>query len=319
MKIRLLAPCLFGLLLWSGLSTGQLVLEQEQLWQALLGQGEGLARIVVWELRLPRALLAFTVGALLALSGLVMQTVSRNPLASPGLTGVSAGAAAALVAGTLLLQVSVGWMPWLAIAGGLLAGLLTLLLAGGRQLQPARVVLAGVAVTALCGGLTTTLLLKAGSDAGEFLFWMAGGVAGRSWPQLTLLLACAVFPLLALWSTRRNLLLLNGGDEMALSLGLRPGRWRTWYLMLATVLAAITVAVAGPVGFVGLLTPHMVRFLSPGRQLPLGASLLLGGLLLMAADVLARLPGAAQEIPLGVMTAILGGPLLVYLMIKEKI
>lgn len=319
MKTPLLMSFLFVLLLWGGLSTGQLALEQGLLWQALLGREEGLARVVVWELRLPRALLSFAVGALLALSGLMMQTVSRNPLTSPGLTGVSAGAAAALVAGTLLLQASVGWMPWLAIFGGMVAGLLTLLLAGGRQLQPARVVLAGVAVTALCGGVTTTLLLKAGSDAGEFLFWMAGGVSGRSWPHLSLLLACAVLPLLALWVTRRNLLLLNGGDEMALSLGLRPGRWRAWYLVLATVLAATTVAVAGPVGFVGLLTPHMVRFLFPGRQLPLVANLMMGGLLLMAADVLTRLLDTTQEIPLGVMTAILGGPLLVYLMIKEKI
>ncbi|OIN13510.1 FecCD family ABC transporter permease [Oceanisphaera psychrotolerans] len=319
MKSLIFALILVPVLLWCGLALGRLPLSSAQIWAALLGQGEGLASVVVWELRLPRALLAFVVGASLALSGLVMQQVSRNPLASPGLTGVSAGAALAVVAGILLLKAGVNLTPWLAIIGGLGAGLLTLLLAGGRQLQPTRIVLAGVAVTALCGGLTTTLLLRAEADAGEFLFWMAGGVAGRSWPQLLLLLCCMAPPLLALWLTRRNLELLSGGDDMALSLGLKPARWRAWYLVLATVLAASTVAVAGPIGFVGLLAPHMVRFCWPGRRLPMGLSLLLGGVLLMSADLLARLPGTAQEIPLGVMTALLGGPLLLWLMVKEKV
>ena len=319
MKSLIFLLIMLPVLLWCGLTVGRLSLSSAQLWAALLWQGDSLAQVVVWDLRLPRALLAFLVGASLALSGLVMQRVSRNPLASPGLTGVSAGAALAVVAGILLLKSDSSQTPWLAIIGGLIAGLLTLLLAGGRQLQPTRIVLAGVAVTALCGGLTTTLLLQAEADAGEFLYWMAGGVAGRSWPQLTLLLSCMAPPLLALWLTRRNLELLGGGDEMALSLGLRPARWRAWYLILATILAASTVAVAGPIGFVGLLAPHMVRFCWPGQRLPMGLCLLLGGILLMAADLLARLPGTAQEIPLGVMTALLGGPLLLRLMVKEKV
>lgn len=319
MTPSLLLVLMVPLLLWSGLTVGHLALPADQLWSALLGQGDGLARTVVWELRLPRALLALLVGASLAVSGQVMQRVSRNPLASPGLTGVSAGAALAVVAGILLWQAGVALTPWLAVAGGLLAGLLTLLLAGGRQLQPTRIVLAGVAVTALCGGITTTLLLRAEADAGEFLFWMAGGVAGRSWPQVQMLLGCMAPALLALWLTRRNLALLENGDEMALSLGIRPARWRVWFLLLATLLATSTVAVAGPIGFVGLLAPHLTRFLWPGTRQPFGLCLLLGGVLLMGADVLARLPGTAQEIPLGVMTALLGGPLLLWLMVKEKV
>ncbi|NHH99599.1 MULTISPECIES: FecCD family ABC transporter permease [Oceanimonas] len=319
MKLQLLLAAMMPLLLWGGLAAGHVPLGTERLWAALQGQGDGLAQVVVWELRLPRALLAFVVGGCLALSGLVMQRVSRNPLASPALTGVSAGAALAVVAGILLGQAGIGLTPWLAMAGGLVAGLLTLLLAGGRQLQPTRIVLAGVAVTALCGGLTTTLLLRAEADAGEFLFWMAGGVAGRSWPQLQLLLWCVVPALLALWLTRRNLAVLENGDDMALSLGIRPARWRAWYLLLATLLATSTVAVAGPIGFVGLLAPHLVRFLWPERRQPFGLCLLLGGVLLMGADVLARLPGTAQEIPLGVMTALLGGPLLLQLMVREKL
>lgn len=307
-----------ALLLLAGIGIGPMRLDAQQIWQGLLGQDAGLARIAVWELRLPRSLLAFWIGAMLALAGFLMQTVSRNPLASPSLTGISAGGSLAVVAGSLLVGVPAAGLPWLAWLGCLLAGALTLALAGLRRLDPGHVVLAGLAVTALCGALTSLLLVRAQADAGELLFWLAGGVAGRSWDHLSLLLAWALLPLTLLLLTLRPLWLLAGSDDSARSLGLDPGRWRLWFLLLASALAAPTVAVAGPVGFVGLLVPHLARRLGgrPGGA-SLGLCLPLGGCLLLGADVLGRLLSRGQEVPIGILTALMGGPWLLWLLLRQ--
>jgi len=317
------APWVCGLLLpggllLAGIAIGPMHLEGAQIWRGLLDPQAGLARIAVWELRLPRSLLAFWIGGVLALAGFLMQTVARNPLASPSLTGISAGGSLAVVAGSLLVKVPTAALPWLAWLGCLLAGALTLALAGLRRLVPGDVVLAGLAVTALCGALTSLLLVQAQADAGELLFWLAGGVAGRSWDHLTLLLAWALLPLLLLLLTLRPLWLLAGSDDSARSLGLDPGRWRLWFLLLASALAAPTVAVAGPVGFVGLLVPHLARRLGgrPGVA-SLALCLPLGGCLLLGADVLGRLLSRGQEVPIGILTALLGGPWLLRLLLRQ--
>ncbi|WP_369623885.1 FecCD family ABC transporter permease [Marinobacterium sp. BA1] len=287
------------------------------LWQLSQGQGEPLQRILFWELRLPRTLLALLVGAALATAGGLMQGVTRNPLAAPDLTGVVAGAACMVVILSTLASVDAAWYPLAGVAGGTLVGALTFALAWKNGLMPVRVVLAGVAMSSVCVAVMTGLLVFSGAEAGELFFWLAGGLSGRGWSQLAEVFAWTVLPLLlaVLLVQRFRVLLLD--DAIGRSLGISVSRWRLVFMLLAVVMTAGAVTVAGPVGFIGLVVPHITRRLLSEQSaawLPLNA--VLGGVLLLSADVLARLSATAQEIPLGVVTALLGGPWLILLMHK---
>jgi len=284
------------------------------LWQLVQGEGDMMQRIVLWELRLPRTLLALLVGAALATAGGVMQGVTRNPLAAPDLTGVVAGTACMVVVLVTFASIEAVWFPLAGIVGGVLVGGLTFALAWKNGLMPLRVVLAGVAMSSVCVAVMTGLLVFSGAEAGELFFWLAGGLSGRGWQQLGQTVFWISVPLvlvLLLWRRFRVLLL---DDAVARSLGISVSRWRLVFMLLAVVMTAGAVTVAGPVGFVGLIVPHISRQLLSEQSalwLPLNAGL--GAFLLLSADVLARWPAMAQEIPLGVVTALLGGPWLIWL------
>lgn len=196
-----------------------------------------------------------------------------------------------------------------------MGGMVTFVIAGRGRLQPERVVLAGIAVTALCTALTTGTLLISGSEAAELYYWLAGSLMGRGWLQLKLVALWLIFPLVVVLLLRRPFRVLQLDDELALSMGLAVGRWRLLFLVLALIMAAALVSVTGPVIFIGLVAPHIARRLI-GNQfqhwLPLSA--LLGGLLLLAADTLARQLAFPQELPVGMLTALIGAPWLLYLL-----
>ncbi|MCS4505616.1 iron ABC transporter permease [Arhodomonas aquaeolei] len=278
--------------------------------------------LVVGAERLPRAILAMLVGASLAVSGALMQTLTRNPLASPGILGINAGAmlfvvvsAAALGAATPLTLV------WAAFLGAAAAAALVYLL--GRQpgagVSPLRTVLAGVAVSALCVSFAQGLLVIDQQRFGSLLFWLAGSVSARELATVTPLLPFfLVAGLLCLLLVRQlNVLALD--DEVVRALGQHTGRVRLAVGAVVITLSGASVALSGMIGFIGLIVPHLARGLfGRDHRWLLPACTLLGAALLLIADTLARVVIPPQEIPVGVMTALLGTPLFLYLASRKR-
>lgn len=286
---------------------------------SLVGHGDPSSSFVVTELRLPRALVAFGVGAGLAASGVILQGLTGNALAAPDLVGVSAGAqTAAVVVIVALPDLPVAVLPACAFAGALAASALVYALAwrGGGS-SPSRLLLIGVGITTL--GYAIVLGVISSVDevihASQLVTFMAGTVYGRGWQELaTLAPWLAVGLPLALLSARQlDSLVL--GDDTAGALGLRIEAERLRLLALAAGLAGAAVAVAGPVGFVGLMAPHAARRLAgAGHAAVLTAAVMLGGCLVLIADALARTAFAPVDIPVGVVTAIIGAPYLIWLL-----
>ncbi len=284
----------------------------------LLGAGDPSSSFVVTELRLPRALVAFGVGAGLAASGVILQGLTRNALAAPDLVGVSAGAhTAAVVVVVALPDLPIAVLPACALAGALLASALVYALAWRGGSSPSRLLLIGVGITTL--GYAIVLGVISSIDelihASQLVTFMAGTVYGRGWHELaTLVPWLAVLLPLALLSARQlDSLVL--GDDTAGALGLRIEAERLRLLAIAAGLAGVAVAVAGPVGFVGLMAPHAARRLvGAGHATLLSTAAMLGGCLVLVADAAARTAFAPVDIPVGVVTAIIGAPYLVWLL-----
>ncbi|HEI3659943.1 TPA: vitamin B12 ABC transporter permease BtuC [Escherichia coli] len=274
--------------------------------------------LFVWQIRLPRTLAVLLVGAALAISGAVMQALFENPLAEPGLLGVSNGAGVGLIAAVLLGQ---GQLPnWAlglcAIAGALIITLILLRFAR-RHLSTSRLLLAGVALGIICSALMTwAIYFSTSVDLRQLMYWMMGGFGGVDWRQSWLMLA--LIPVL-LWiccqSRPMNLLAL--GEISARQLGLPLWFWRNVLVAATGWMVGVSVALAGAIGFIGLVIPHILRLcgLTDHRVLLPGCALA-GASALLLADVVARLALAAAELPIGVVTATLGAPVFIWLLLK---
>lgn len=300
------------------LAVGSVTIAPAEIWAVLQGEGSLLHSTLIWDLRLPRTLAAFATGGLLAVAGALMQVLLRNPLADPYVLGLSGGAAVgALLAmlasmGTLLISGS-------AFAGAMLATVLVFGLAHGTGSWTAsRLLLTGVVVAAGWGALITLMLaLTPSYKLPGMLYWLMGDVsyARTPWPAL-LVLALAILVIMPL---ARNLNVLARGSMQAAALGVsvRPLEW-TIYL-LASLLTATAVTTAGSIGFVGLIVPHMLRLvLGNDQRIILPASALAGGTLLVLADTLARTVIAPEQLPVGVITALLGVPTFLYLLHRSR-
>lgn len=303
-----LALVLVGL---AGLWLGEVSLSGQQVAQALADPASG-PGIVLWEVRAPRTVTAMLVGAALGLAGALMQGLLRNPLAEPGVLGVSAtGAAVAALALVLGLGSVAGLVEGAALVGALLAGGLLALVAM-RVSDPATLILLGVALSSFAGAATALIFNLSPSPiaTAEIMSWLLGSVENRGWPDAGwMALALVVAGGLA-WTTRAGLNQLALGDEVAMTSGVNMGRMRWLAILAAAVATGAAVAVAGVVGFVGLVAPHLVRQwvgASPGRVLM--PSALAGALILGLADALARIVPTDQELKLGVFTALIGAPL----------
>lgn len=274
--------------------------------------------LFVWQIRLPRTLAVLLVGAALAISGAVMQALFENPLAEPGLLGVSNGAGVGLIAAVLLGQ---GQLPnWAlglcAIAGALIITLILLRFAR-RHLSTSRLLLAGVALGIICSALMTwAIYFSTSVDLRQLMYWMMGGFGGVDWRQSWLMLA--LIPVL-LWiccqSRPMNMLAL--GEISARQLGLPLWFWRNVLVAATGWMVGVSVALAGAIGFIGLVIPHILRLcgLTDHRVLLPGCALA-GASALLLADVVARLALAAAELPIGVVTATLGVPVFIWLLLK---
>lgn len=294
--------------------TGSAELSGGELLAALAGGGDSLARTVVWDLRLPRALAGFATGGLLALAGCLMQVLLRNPLADPYVLGVSGGAAVGALTlmllgfGSLLIQLG-------AFGGALTVTALVFALGrGDGSWSATRMLLTGIVLAAGCGAVISILLaLGPDSSLRGMLFWLIGDLAyapppGRALATLALGLAAAML-------MARNLNALAGGDAQATLVGVDTRRLRPAVYALASLLTAVAVTTAGSVGFVGLVVPHAMRLLLGANQRRLlPAATIVGGCLLVIADTVARTIAAPRQLPVGALTAILGVPVFLYLL-----
>lgn len=274
--------------------------------------------LFVWQIRLPRTLAVLLVGAALAISGAVMQALFENPLAEPGLLGVSNGAGVGLIAAVLLGQGQLlNWALGLcAIAGALIITLILLRFAR-RHLSTSRLLLAGVALGIICSALMTwAIYFSTSVDLRQLMYWMMGGFGGVDWRQSWLMLA--LIPVL-LWiccqSRPMNMLAL--GEISARQLGLPMWFWRNVLVAATGWMVGVSVALAGAIGFIGLVIPHILRLcgLTDHRVLLPGCALA-GASALLLADIVARLALAAAELPIGVVTATLGAPVFIWLLLK---
>ena len=264
---------------------------------------------ILWELRLPRALTAFAVGALLGLAGALMQVLLRNPLGDPYVLGVSGGAACAVLL-AMLLGLPLLWLAPLAFAGALASTVLVFALARVGQ----NLLLTGVVLAAGWGAAISFILSTSPPvQLPGMLFWLMGDLSGAPAPGLAW--AVLVAGLLLTLPLARELNLLGRGDSAAASLGVATGRLRWQVYVLASLLTGTAVSIAGSIGFVGLIAPHLVRLLlGSDHRLVLPGAALLGGGLLVLADTLARTLIAPQQLPVGVLTALLGVPLFLLLL-----
>jgi iron complex transport system permease protein len=284
--------------------------------RALLGSGDDLTRTVMQQVRLPRTLSAFAVGSLLALAGVLLQALFRNPLADPFVLGVSGGAAVGALSG-MLLGVGFSGLHWFASSGALAVGLLTWTLGRGGGLL--RLLLTGVVLASTCGALTSVMLAVAdNAQLRGMVFWLAGDLAWAQRPGLNLLVAilCTVAALLF----GRVLNVLAAGELRSASLGLAGSKARLVVFALAAMLTAMAVLSAGPVGFVGLVAPHLVRLAlgtSDHRVVAPGAALA-GGALLCMADMLSRTVAAPRQLPVGAVMALIGAPMFLWLLRRQS-
>ena len=316
--LALATAALFAL----SLAIGPARLSSSAVLDALLGRGAEAARIIVVEIRLPRAILALLIGGALGLSGAVLQGYLRNPLAEPGLIGVSAASAFGAVL-TLYTGVASAFalaLPLGGIAGAAL-GVLAVQLLAGRETGSLALILAGIAVTSFAGALTALALNLAPSPfaALEIVFWMMGSLADRSFTHVALAAPFIIIGMALLLTTGRALDALTLGEDTAATLGINLSALRRRIIAGTAIAVGAATAVAGAIGFIGLVVPHLLRPWTgyrPSKLLP--ASALGGAALTLAADCAVRLIATGNELKLGVVTALIGAPFFLWLVVAER-
>ena len=299
------------------LSIGSVDISTKQLLHALWIQDDSMASSVVLDLRLPRTVVGFMVGAMLALAGALMQVLLRNPLAEPYVLGVSGGASAAVLV-AMLSGLSGFWISGSAFMGAMISMLLVFGLAHGKgDWSPARLLLTGIVIASGWGALISLILsITQGSQLRGMLFWLMGDLSYAQYSHwaLMVLIACLIISLMI----SRNLNILARGELQAATLGVSPRKIRYIVYFLSSLLTATAVTLAGNVGFVGLVVPHAIRLMvGSDHRILLPAAFLLGGCLVMLADCLARTVIAPQQLPVGVLTAILGIPVFLVLLRRQ--
>lgn len=301
------------------LMIGQVSFTVSEVLSGIFVDDDSLARRIVWEIRFPRILLAIVVGMCLAMSGAILQAIMQNPLADPGVIGVTSGAG---VMAVLVMIVFPGYMIYLPIAaflGAFIAAMIVYILSmkkGGTS--PMRIILVGIAVNAITGAGTNAMMILYSDRVQAVLPWLSGGLMGVGWAQFdTVAVYALVAFLLALYCIK-HIRIMRLGDEMAKLLGHNVERSRFLLIIISTLLAGIAVSVAGLVGFVGLVVPHILRLIIGGEyKYLLPASAFGGALLVVVADSIARSLFNPTEIPVGILLAFIGGPYFLYLIHRK--
>ncbi|MGE6601667.1 FecCD family ABC transporter permease [Lysinibacillus fusiformis] len=284
------------------------------------GRGqEGVYTTIIWDIRLPRVLLALIIGASIAISGALLQAVMGNPLADPGLTGVTSGAAAFVLIILLANPELTHLIPIAAFVGGLIAAAIVYALAWRRTgITPITIILSGVAVNALCGGVIGFLSILYSDRLPSAVQWMNGSLAAKGNASLHMIYLYAIIGWILSILAIRKANIIRLGDQVATNLGESVTRIRIMLSILAVFLAAISVAAVGIISFVGLIVPHMARLLvGSDYKYMLPMSMALGAIVLLVADTGGRTLFAPLDIPAGILMAVIGGPYFLYLMRKR--
>lgn len=308
---------LLGICWFSSVAFGVAEVSLAEVWAALVSPNDSTQHLIIQSVRLPRSLIALFVGAAMAVAGAIMQGLTRNPLASPGILGVNAGASLVVVAAIFWLgSLSASSMAGFAILGATLAAIAVYWLGslGQGGLTPLNLTIAGAAFTAFVSSITTGILILSQRTLDEIRFWLVGSVAGRDLSLFLQVLPFLGVGLLLAFSLSRQITLMSLGEDVAKGLGQQTVWVKLWAAVSVVLLAGGSVAIAGPISFIGLVTPHLVRFwVGVDYRWILPYAAILGATLLLVADILARLLIAPQELPVGVITPLIGAPFFVYL------
>lgn len=327
----LLAAFLLGLIsLVAAVFLGVVDIPADDIMSALSGGGSSEARSIIMDIRLPRIITGILAGIQFALAGLLLQTITRNPLADPSLMGVSQGATLTVTIFLLftvyifnpgsntVAELPIGWLPVAGMAGGMIAGGIIYLLAFRLDLSPLRITLCGIAIGAVLHAVAIGLIAGWGSARIEIILeWLSGSLYARTWDHALFLLPFTVAGLAVLPIIYRPLIMLQFDAAVARSFGLSYRMQFSFVLLVSCALAASAVGAVGPIVVVGLIVPHLARFLA-GRHFPLvlPMTVVLGAVVVTLGDLIGRLAGGAEEVPIGIVTAILGVPVLLMLLRK---
>ena len=292
-------------------------------WRVLLDPDGSDAAVIVHELRIPRTLLGILVGCALGMAGALMQGHTRNPLADPGLLGVTAGASFAVVAAIKFLDITspIGYI-WFAMLGAFVASVVVFAIGSGatRSPSPLSLVLAGSAVTALLASFTTSLLVNDTQTINNYRFWIVGSLAGRDMSVVTQVAPFLILGGVIALAHSSALNLLSLGDDVARGLGQHVGRARIVGLAATMLLAGAATAACGPIAFLGLVVPHLARLITgPDYRFLMPYSALFGAILLLLADVLGRVLARPGELQVGIVLAVIGGPCFIALVRRRRL
>ena len=302
----------------TSIALGSVKVPVQEIISALTGGEPGIFEQIIWNIRLPRTIVAALVGVNLALAGAILQAIMKNPLADPHIIGISSGAG---LTGILVMLVFPGYeylVTPAAFIGALLAAGCIYLLAWKNGIRPVRIILAGVAVSAFLGAGISALMIFYSDKVHGALMWMVGGLAARSWPHVEIIYPYTFVCLLLALAGSRHLNILQLGDEIAQGLGLRVELTRLVMTVIAALLAASAVSVVGLLGFVGLIVPHAARLMiGSDYRFLLPGTALLGAGTVMLSDTFARTAFAPTELPVGILMAVLGAPFFLFLLRRE--
>jgi iron complex transport system permease protein len=306
------------------IAVGDFPIGLPQVVATLIGMGERVDEFVVMDLRMPRALAGLVVGTALGVSGALTQSVARNPLASPDILGITGGASAVAVClvtvsgGATTAVISSVGLPAAALAGGLTTGLLVYFLAWRRGIDGFRLILIGISVSAVMEAITTWLLVTADiRDVARAQAWLVGSLDNRSWDEVRVALWGTLVLLAVVACVAFQFKPLHFGDDVAAGLGVRYSLVRAVLLLCAVLLAGVAVGAAGPVPFVAMVAPQVAMRLTKCPTPPIAASAMVGALLLIGSDLVAR-TALPATLPVGVVTAAFGGPFLIYLLVRAN-
>lgn len=289
--------------------------------QTIFTRSEEMATTIIWDLRIPRVAVAAIVGVNLALSGALLQAVMRNPLADPGLTGVSSGASVTVLAIMLVFPNFTSFVPIAAMIGGTIAVAIVYALAWKKNtISPVHIILAGVAVNAIFGGITGLLSILYSDRLPAALQWMNGSLGGKGMGDVAVLLPYSMIGWVLALFCIRSANLLSLGEKVASNLGENTNRIRILLSLVAVYLAAVSVSIVGLLGFVGLVVPHMARLIvGTNYRFVIPMSMVLGAVILVIADTIGRTLFAPLDLPAGIIMAMVGGPYFLYLMRKGDV
>ncbi|KAA1039648.1 iron ABC transporter permease [Macrococcus equipercicus] len=307
------------------MTTGDFKMSFTEFFRTLFGMGSQTEQMILYEFRMPRLLVTLLSGAALALSGALLQSITKNPLADPGIIGINAGSGFTMVLLIMFIPVDsstfVYVLPLFSLLGGILTALLifTLSYKHGEGINPVRMVLIGVGLAAALSGASIMMTTTFNKDQVEFVStWFAGNIWGDTWPFVVLLGLIVIICLPAIFMRANVLNILNTHDHISRGVGIHVARENIVLVLLSVLLSSSAVAVSGGIGFIGLLGPHIAKsMVGPRHQLFMPLALLIGAILLALADTLGRMLLQPEGIPAGIIVSIIGAPYFLYLMGKK--